>query len=209
MALKRTTALLLAAILLSGAALLGRMLYSAREELTAAEQAVAQGDDEAADRHLRRAIAHYAPGNVWVVTAAHRLLHRAEQAQARHQDGLALRRYRSLRGALLTLRPFSPHDDLLPRVERQISALEKKRSAAAPGQKHEAVAPAKPMVPEQPHPGWTLIGLMGFLLWVGSCFALVAFGFNPDLTLLRGRFWRLLAAVACGLCLFSLGMCMA
>ncbi|MBW2732308.1 MAG: hypothetical protein JRH20_07920 [Deltaproteobacteria bacterium] len=200
MALKRTIALLLAAALLLGAVLMGRMLYSAHEELDAADSAIARGDDEAVDRHLRRAMAHYAPGNIWVATAARRLLNRAKEAERLGKSELALQRYHALHSALLSLRPFQPLGDLSPRVQRRISALTAN---------HQTEPSTGPMQPEQPHPGWTLVGLMGFLFGIGSVFALIAFGFNPDLTLLRGRFWALLAATGGGLCLFCLGMVMA
>lgn len=209
MAFKRVAALALATLLMIGSALLGRMLYSAREELTAAEEAAARGDHEATDRHLRRAIAHYAPGNVWVSSAAKRLLQRAELAESQGKRALALRRYRDLRSALLALRPFSLSDVSLSQLEARMATLSRAPPQPKDDQAVEAAPRQTPLSAPQPNPGWTLVGLMGFLLWIGSAFALIAFGFNPDLTLLRGRFWGILVAVICGLGLFALGMAMA
>ena len=197
----RQTRLVLAAVLLVLAALTARMLLSAREEL-----ALARGASDFTGRvvHLRRAMAHYLPGNPYVRRAHDQLLELARrldrEARSRKQ---ALEAYRELRSAILALRGVtSPYGETLPEVNRAIVRLQDSGASVALRQADLA----RLQHPPRPEPLWTAVGLLGFVLWVAGGALLALQGLRPDLTLVPRRFWPLLALVLVGLVLFGVGM---
>jgi hypothetical protein len=191
-------ALVLAGVLLLLAGLGARMLLAARQELWRAAAAASRGDAEGQRRHLRRAMAHYLPGNPWVRRARDRLLHLARQAEARGRAREALLAWRELRGAILRLRGLTrPFAATLPEANARIAALS---AGGAPRVLRRLERPP------DPHPGWAGLGLVGLALWVGGALLLLYRGLRPDASVVARRFWPLLLVVALGLSLFGLGM---
>jgi len=196
----RETRLVLAAVLLVLAALTARMLLSAREEL-----ALARGASDLTGRvvHLRRAMAHYLPGNPYVRRAHNELLQLARRTEVAGQRAPALEAYRELRSAILALRGItSPYAETLPEVNRAIVRLQDSGASVALRQADLA----RLQHPPRPEPLWTAVGLLGFVLWVAGGALLALQGLRPDLTLVPRRFWPLLALVLVGLVLFGVGM---
>ncbi len=197
----RAGTLALVVVLLAAAALSARMLLGARQELARADQAAAGKDGEAELRHLRRAMAYYLPGSPWVRAAHDRLLRRGQAARARGDRAAALLAFGELRGAILRLRgPGQPYGATLPQLDRAIAEL------SAPAGPARAARLARLRHPEAPRPGWALLGVLGFLVWVGGAFGLLFCGLRPDARPADRRFWVLLGVVAAGVVLFVLGL---
>ena len=199
--------LVLAGVLLVLAALVGRMLFGAQREVARAALA---GDLEGRTRHLRRAMAYYLPGNPWVRQAHDELLALARRADRLGNRPQALAAYRELRSAILALRGLSrPFAATLPEVNRAIARLSSADPRAVPGLRGAAGREAllrRLEHPPAPARGWTVLGLGGFGLWVLGGALLLLRGLRPDLSLVRRRFWPLLALVALGLLLFGVGL---
>ncbi|MFH1130813.1 MAG: hypothetical protein V1754_05720 [Pseudomonadota bacterium] len=192
------------------ASLTARMLLGARTQLMNAKLASSQGDVEAAILHLRRAMAFYLPGNPWVSTAHEHLLKIARQAEKKGQPELALNAWRQLRSAILSLRGITtPFSESLPEINGRIATLAVKESTAAKFLKEplgEKNLFSRLAEPPDPTPGWTVLGLFGFVIWVIGSFLLLLRGLHPDAKLIHFPFWACLAMVTCGLVLFCLGM---
>ncbi len=189
--------LVLAGVLLTLAALSARMLLLAHEELGVARAAAAAGDAEAQARHLRRAMAHYLPGNPWVSAAAGELAALARAQEAGGDRDAALQSWRELRTAALVLRTgwMQPLSTELSEANDRIAALN-----------GGAVSRARLGAPRDPSTGWVVVALAGLGVWLAGAVLLLLRGLKSDLTLVRRRFWPLLGVVATGWVLFALGL---
>lgn len=205
----RGGSLIVAAVLLVLAGLTARMLLGARQELRRAAVAAKKHDTEARVRHLRRAMAYYLPGNPWVSQAHSRLLSLARETEAAGQPTAALAQYRELRSAILSLRGLTrPYSDSLPLINRRIALL----ATPVGGGADKALADKalkRLQAPPEPHPGWALLGVLGFCCWTLGAFAMLIFGLRRDAGLVSRHFWPLLGLVVAGLGLFGLGLGMA
>lgn len=199
--------LIIAGVLLVLAGLCARMLLGARQEVAAARAAAAQGDRDLQVRHLRRAMAHYLPGNPWVSEAHHRLLKLARQAQARGDKERARAYWGELRGAVLRLRGLTrPYSSSLAEANRNIAALSGAGYAHGVDSADRARLLARLSSPPEPHPWWALLALVGFALWVGGSALLLARGLRPDASIIWRRLWPLALAVASGFAIFCAGL---
>ena len=202
----RTAIIVSASVLVVLGVLVARMSLLSRAELARAGAA----SEPAHSRHLRRALAHYYPGNPWTRTAAERLRDLARRAAAAGDRPTALSAWRQLRSALVALRgPYQPYAALLPEINERIAALSAVHPEAAAelttaGGK--AALHARLSSPPRPGRGWVALGLIGFLLWVGGAVALLALGLDASARRVPRRFWALLGGVALGLLLFFAGM---
>jgi hypothetical protein len=198
-----------AALVILLSVLSARMLISASAQVQLADQAQKAGDAQAVDRHLRRAMTHYIPFNPWVEHACRRLLARAQQADKRKLEALALRRYHALRSAILRLRgATSPYSEFLPRINARIVALSASHPGAAAHLKTVRARRAHAkllMTPPAPNPWWAAIGLIGFLTWTTSGFLLAYFGLSNQLSPTKHLASTLLG-IGAGFGLFALGM---
>ncbi len=211
--------LVLGLLVLVGALLAARMLLGARAELVRAEQAAHAPDSLAVDRHLRRCVAYYLPANPWVAAAVARLRHRARRADSAGDLKTALARWRALRGSLLALRGATqPYASLLPECNQRIAALTVaavKGRGADEGARALRNADAERALlrrlerPDDPHPLWTLIGLLGFVGWVLGGLLLIARGLDPKLRWLPSYGRPALIMLIIGLSAFVAGMSLA
>ncbi len=202
--------LIIAGVLLVLAGLCARMLLGARQEVALAQAAAARGERDRQVRHLRRAMAHYLPGNPWVAEAHQRLLALARQAQARGDKDRARAYWGELRGAVLRLRGVTrPYAGTLAEANTNIAALSGAGYAHGVGSAGRTRLLARLASPPEPHPVWTLVALLGFLVWVGGAALLLLRGLRPDASIVWRRLWPLAAAVAGGFMLFCAGLSLA
>ena len=194
----RGWSLVLAGVLLLLAAATARMWLLSGEELELAS--VAGQDDEARARHLRRAMAHYFPGNPRVARACAGLVALASGQEQAGQRVAATHTWRELRSAILALRgvgqPFAGEleqaNTRLAQLNGGVTTLARLQNPAA-----------------DPSPGWAALAILGFLLWVGGAVLLLLRGLKPDLGLVPKRFWPLLVVVLLGWGLFAVGLALA
>jgi len=187
-----------------------RMLVGAYRETALAAALRDKGDAHGRRLHLRRAMAYYFPGNPWVRDARDQLLLLAQQQERAGDRTAALQTWRTLRGALLSLRAINqPMGEVLPRVNERIAALSVAASLASEALRRDggkASFLARLAAPPDPHPLWTLVGLLGFIVWTGSGYALVFRGLTATGGLKNASFTRWGLAVLAGLGLFALGL---
>ncbi|MBK8480580.1 MAG: hypothetical protein IPL40_05335 [Proteobacteria bacterium] len=203
----------LAAIGLVVALLCGRMLLGARHELQRARAAAARAEGEVARLHLRRALAYYLPGNPWIAQAASALQQQAEREERRGHRAEALQSWRTLRGALLSLRgAYQPFAERLPTIDARVAALTAVQADTAAGWRGAAGRArlrTRLAQPRDPRPAWVATALLGFVLWTGGTLTLLLVGLTPRLEWVPGRGRALLLVVAVGLALFCAGLALA
>ncbi len=201
----RSRAVVGGALLLVLALLALRMLLGARAELATAHAARARGDLAGEQRHLRRAFAYYLPANPWLRRAHDELLALAREADRRGERERSLAASLELRSAILSLRGLTrPYAATLPELEERIARLlVREAGASAPP---VARLRARLAHPPEPDPLWAGLGLLGFLGWTGAAILLCLRGLRADASLVRRRFWPLLAIVLVGQLLFWAGM---
>jgi len=191
-------------------AVLARVLVGAFLELRLGDEALAAGDREGARMHFRLAGAWYAPGNPWSTAGLERL--EAMAAEAREDDAEALLAWRAERSAILSAAGmYTPHADRLARANAAIAelmtqgeraAMDSERTDAELRRSYRAQLDE----PFTPRPGWTLLALGGFALWVAAAFRMSQRAFDGEDRFLRPEGLRHLAVIAVGLMLFALGL---
>jgi hypothetical protein len=191
------------------ALLCARMLLGGRAELRAADVAGLSDDIDGRILHLRRAMAYYLPGNPFVRRAEWALRQEAWRAEARGQSARALDILHQLRSAILSMRGLhQPFASDLPEINQRIAELSAAQREAAVGLRGRAgMIRALKRLERPPAPDrlWTVIGLLGFILYTGGGLLLFMLGLRRDAG--RGpQFLKLLAVVVLGLVLFALGM---
>lgn len=206
----RTFWIVLGALALLTALLMGRMLYGARSQLQQARSAGSTGRRDLQVIHLRRAMAYYAPGNPWVNQAARQLAGLAREAEAAGQRDEALEIWRALRSAILGLRgPGQPYANRLPTINDRIAQLTGQQARVATRLTTPAGAKAlrsRLAHPEEPHQGWTALALLGLVLWIGASLLLIFGGCTSQAHVVPRRFWILLSLVAFSLTLLWSGL---
>ncbi len=192
--------LVAAGVLLLLAGLTARMLLLAQEEAALAHAAAGRGDAEAQARHLRRAMAHYLPGNPWVSRSCKELAQLAAIQEEKGGRAAALTSWRELRSAIMVLRTgfYQPFASELAAANARIAAI---TGGAPPLERLNR--------PPDPSPAWAALALAGFALWVGGAVLMLLRGLKPDLGLIGRLFWPLLGIVVVGWILFALGLAQA
>jgi hypothetical protein len=173
-----------------------RVVWSSRGEWRAATAAT--GDDEIA--HLGRAARLYAPGNPYSRRAVEKLA-----AIGRSDPARALAAWRELRSACMATRSFyTPHRALLDEANARIAEL---MAAADPG-KPDARAwhAARLAQDEAPSVAWTLVALLGLVVWIGGALGLLLRGIGDDDRLQPRKALAWTLAIAVGLTMFFLGL---
>jgi hypothetical protein len=192
--------------------MVSRMLYGAHHHLGLAEKARSEGQWPQCRREYRRAMAYYLPGNPWMRRAKQGLVSLAKALEAKGDKDGSLAAWRDLRSAILMLRgPGQPYGDALPLVNAAILRLSRDRHERSARGKQPRASGSEVLrgqrlnAPPQPHPVFTGLGLLGFIVWVGGTFALIAVGLDRH-GKRQQRFWPVVGATAAGFLLFCLGM---
>ena len=196
-------------------AVTARVVVGSVVELGHGDEALAAGDEEGARMHFRLAGSWYAPGNPWSDRALGRLEAMAENARRRGAIQESVLAWRSVRSAILgTAGLYMPREDRLERANEAIATLmvqqdraplDAERTDPELRASYRALLDASPT----PRPGWTLLVLVGFGLWVGAALSMSARAFDADDRFLRPQGLRHLAWVAVGLVLFAMGLAFA
>jgi hypothetical protein len=195
--------------------LLGRVLWSSRQELQAGRDAFGRGEREEAVIHLGRAAHWYAPGNPYVVEALEELRQIGRQSEMERQPDLALTAYRAIRRSCLGTRSFyTPHTDRLSEANRRIASLLARqepppmdRGKTLTQRRDEHLALLENV--EQPHPFWSLLACLAFLTWIGGAFGFILRALDKELNLRRrpAMIWG--GLVAGGLILWAVSLMLA
>jgi hypothetical protein len=189
-----------------------RLLWDARSNLMAGEQAETRGDRHAAIRHYQDAARLYLPGSPYVRRALDHLESAAASA-SQAGDGPSLRAaLEAERAAILATRwLIVPYASRLPALEHrlaQVLAANEERSVA-PGVSFEArTAWHLERLAHRPGPTlpYVLLALVGLVLWIGSAVAFFRKGLDESLRL-RQRYAVIIGMVfAAGLGMFLLGL---
>ncbi len=181
------------------AALLSGIWLKVRVEaglsLAQATQLDDAGEVELAILCYRRTVRWYSPGSGPVETAVARLLaigdameRRAGTSGKPADRDLALLAFRGLRGALRgTQSLYQPYEEHFPELEQRIARLtaEVETERTTPGEDADfAAREARHRellgTTNAPHPGWSLLAVLGFLGWVSALLAFAARGFDPE-----------------------------
>ncbi len=208
----RQLALLVALV---GAGLVLRAFTSAGEELARGNDARGSGDLEAAIDHYRRVAAWGFPGNHRADEALEALATIGREAEARGDTTIALSALRSIHGAIAS----SPYpsaarasmreaaDDDLARIasEGAPPAIDSSRSPGERRAAYRALLDAE----RRPSPGWALVALLGFGLWVFGGVRLFGGGFDERGEPVGPVIRRMGTLIILGLGLFALGLVLA
>jgi hypothetical protein len=185
-----------------------RAVMSARTELRDGEAALARGDVVLAIDAFERAGRLRVPAARIHGVALDRLEAIGARAAAAGDLDTARAAYAAARRALLGSRVLTtPEPARLQRVDARLAALLARAGtpagdAAASQAWHAARLAATPA----PRPGFTLLLLLGFGLWVAGAAALALGGIGPDDRLRRPQAALAAAAIVVGLVLWLVGL---
>ncbi|MEM7447655.1 MAG: hypothetical protein AAF355_05375 [Myxococcota bacterium] len=192
-----------------------RSLSSSRDDLLLAESYEVAGDLEAAALHYRRAIRWYLPGSPFAEKAVQRLVRLAREADRQEERLRALRLWRSLRAAILSIRStYLPFPKRVRLANERIASLVAMSPESADArsssydqrlqlqrrQLSESIGPAAPAL---------CVLLAGFLLWLCGLSWFAMHGLDES-----GRLkWRLAVRSVLvslfGFTIFAVGMILA
>jgi hypothetical protein len=192
-----------------------RVISAAATELRAGDEYRARGELEEAVVHYRRSARWYAPGSPFHVRALSHLNAIGFDAEHRGDTELALSAYRAIRGAIMSARSFYvPEKARLQVTDLRIAALmadlpvppmDANKSRETLRREHLALLEANhdPSVP------FTILLLLGFLLWVGSGFAFTMLAIDEDNRFVPREALRWGGLIVLGLVAFVLGLSLA
>jgi hypothetical protein len=164
-----------------------RVVVSSRKEYLKANKYLRLGHlDEAVVRY-RRSARWYAPGNPYVSRSLRQLWRIGKLAEKKGKRRLALDAYRSIRAAVLGTRSFyTPHEEWLAKVNPTIARLMAAEQTEAGGSKPEGVEDLQKWHLEQlqettaPSVGWSVLAVVGLIVWIAGGFAFAYKAISPD-----------------------------
>ena len=170
-----------------------KVSYNSRQDFARAEAAHAEGAYKVALTHYERAIKWYTPWSPVIPHAIERIWHMGLQAEARHEHGLALEAYQTLRSSLYATQSFYlPYQSWIPKSEERIAPLLAQAKTAqgreAPQSLQEDTMRFTTQLQRHigPHRGWSALVGIGFLGWAGATIGLIWHVIDDD-----GKFrWR-------------------
>ncbi len=150
-----------------------RAVWQGRGALDAGDQALEAKDSEEAIRHWRRAARWYVPLSPHVSDAYDRLEALAALAEKQGDLRTALAAWQGVRGSILATRSFyTPHEDRLEPANRRIADLMTRLDTTPPVD----MTPEKLAAwhyellarDESPSVAWSVLAVLGFLVWIGG-----------------------------------------
>ena len=201
--MKRRVAEIAAVVLFCLAMIVIRVVWSARSEYHAADDALARNDTAEAIVHLRRAARWYAPGNPYVARSLDGLTEIANRAENAGDTKTARAAWEAIRTAILATRGlYTPYADRLEPANRHIASLLARDDTGANAEWHYALLARD----DQPLVGWTVLALLGFCSWVAGAFGFILRGVDREDHLRpRAALWSALVIVA-GYAAFLIGL---
>lgn len=192
-----------------------KVIVSSRAELDRARRAETAGELEVAVTHYRRAARWHLPVQPWADEALDALMAIGEAAEERGDAVLALASYRSAHAAIMSTRHlWVPDRERLHRADERIAHLmatgevppvDARRSEA------EREALYLEMLEEDRDPalGWSLLALLGFLLWLAGAYGVFTRALDEDDRFVQAelRKWGTLFVLGFGF--FALGLALA
>lgn len=172
--MRRRLAAALLVVAVAGGVVVTRAVWDGRRALADGDRAAAAGDREGAIRGWRRAARWYLPLAPHVAGAYDRLEALAAEAETRGDLATALAAWQGVRGSILATRSFYvPFEERLEPANRHIAALlGRMEGAAVDAGRTEAERTAWHhrllQRDEAPDVGWTLVALVGFVVWLGG-----------------------------------------
>ena len=150
-----------------------RAVWQGRGALDAGDQALEAKDSEEAIRQWRRAARWYVPLSPHVSDAYDRLEALDALAEKDGELRTALAAWQGVRGSILATRSFyTPHEDRLEPANRKIAELMTRLDTTPPVD----MTPEKLVDwhyqllarDESPSVGWSVLAVLGFLVWIGG-----------------------------------------
>ncbi|MFK7985390.1 MAG: hypothetical protein AB8I08_05120 [Sandaracinaceae bacterium] len=187
-----------------------RVVTASRAELERGDRAQERGDVDAAIVAYRRAARWYAPASPYPPAALDRLASLAETADENADPETAIAAWRSMRGAILAARSLTvPFPDRRARAEREIVRLVGEQANDAgqeDARRRAAEAYARPI---DPHPGFTVLLLLGWIGWVTGAFLFAQRAIDEEDRIQPGPARVLGTIVVLGFGMFVIGMALA
>lgn len=194
----------------------GRVWFSARSDLEAAQTAEAQGDIATAISSYQHAMRWYSPFASAPVEAADALDRIAADAEKRGERHIALPALRRLRGGILAVRSvYSPFEDRLADINSRLAVQTADEQIALGHQitirgrdraqliaDHAALLALDPT----PTPGWALWVVLSFFGWIAAVAYTIRFGFTKTLAVNKRPLFRGLAATVLCFSLWVVGL---
>ena len=201
--MKRRIAEVAAVVLFCLAMIVIRVVWSARAEYHAADDALARHDTAEAIVHLRRAARWYAPGNPYVTRSLDGLAEIANRAEIAGDTKTARAAWEAIRTSILATRGlYTPYADRLEPANRHIAALLAREDTGANAEWHYALLARD----DQPIVGWTVLALVGFCGWIAGAFGFILRGVDHEDHLRpRAALWSAVVIVA-GYAAFLVGL---
>lgn len=179
-----------------------RVVVDSHAEYTEAVRLEEQGEYADAVTHYRRSLRWYAPGNPYSRAAGEALLALARAAESRGDAELARDAYRALRAGIMATRGLNtPYPDLLRRGAERLEVLGGATARAGDD-------PARVPRPS-PQPWAALLGLAGYLGWVGSALGFTQRALDREDRLIRPRAIRWGMGFLVGFTFFIIGLLLA
>jgi hypothetical protein len=190
-----------------GAIVVSRATLTAHAELKAGEAALARGDVDLAIDALERAGRMRVPGARTHLTALDRLEAVGGSAATAGDVRTARAAYEAVRRAILGTRSLgTPEGARLQRIDGRLAELLARADTGDTPELRRAWHAARLAQAPAPRPGFTVLLLIGFGLWVGGGAALALGGFGPDDKLRRWQALVAAAAIVVGLVLWLVGL---
>lgn len=188
-----------------------RAVWQGRAALDDGDQALAQGDSEEAIRGWRRAARWYVPLAPHVSDAYDRLEALAELAEKKGDLRTALAAWQGVRGSILATRSvYTPESDRLEPANHKIADLLSRLDPTLPASmtRDELAAWHGELLArdESPSVGWSLLAVLGFLVWIGGGVLFAVRGVSAEDRLVRRPAITAGVLVMAGLVLWLLGL---
>jgi hypothetical protein len=188
-----------------------RAVWQGRGALDDGDRALAASDTEEAIRDWRRAARWYVPLAPHVSDAYDRLEALAELAEKKGDLRTALAAWQGVRGSILATRSFyTPHEDRLEPANRKIAALMTRLDPSTPVDmtREQLAAWHYELLArdESPSVGWSLLAVLGFLVWIGGGVLFAVRGVSAEDRLVRRPAITAGLLVMAGLVLWLLGL---
>jgi hypothetical protein len=188
-----------------------RAVWQGRGALDDGDSALEANETEEAIRGWRRAARWYVPLAPHVSDAYDRLEALANLAEKKGDLRTALAAWQGVRGSILATRSFyTPHEDRLDPANRKIAELMAKLDTTPPADmSHQELAAWHHELlarDESPSVAWSLIAVVGFLVWIGGGVLFAVRGVSPEDRLVRRPAITAGVMVMAGLVVWLLGL---
>jgi hypothetical protein len=195
-----------------GGVVVTRAVWQGGSALDDGDRAFEGGDNEEAIRWWRRAARWYVPLAPHVSDAYDRLETLAAEAEKKGDLATAMAAWQGVRGSILATRSFYvPHQERLEPANRRIAALLARMEGGAPdpGKTEAQRATWHYQLldrDEAPDVGWSVLALLGFLIWLGGGALFAWRGISAEDRLVPRAATTAGVLVASGLFLWLLGL---